>query len=133
MRRLIDVISLRERIDRYCPFDKATQSKHDAFDIAKSVLLYIVMTQPTIEPELPAWKWVSTSEKPPKDFEFAYVQDRSGGTGLHQYIPPWPKFTPSKQHPSGWWGDTDCVDYDYFDMQAWCRLPEPYREEENAD
>lgn len=57
MSRLIDADALRLEIDTRYPFDKYTQSKHDAFDVAKSVLLLIIGQQPTIE-ERKKGRWI---------------------------------------------------------------------------
>ena len=48
MSRLIDVDALRIAMDSEYPFDKVTQSKHDAFDVAKGVILMIINEQPIV-------------------------------------------------------------------------------------
>ena len=71
-------------------------------------------------------EWVSTSITPPKDFEYVYVQMVWGDHDIQKYIPP--RIKP-KDYPDGYWGDTDYVECDFFEVQAWSKLPEPYREE----
>ena len=68
--------------------------------------------------------WVPVGVRPPKDFESVYVQDRLGSHMISKYIPP--RIKP-KNHPDGYWGDTDYFEYDYFDMVAWHPLPKPYK------
>ena len=70
--------------------------------------------------------WTPTSVKPPKDFEYVLVQLSWGGYELKQYIPP--RIKP--KYKDGYWGESDGVDYDYFEVVAWRSLPEPYKEGE---
>lgn len=70
--------------------------------------------------------WTPTSVRPPKEFEYVLVQ-LSWGYELTQYIPP--RINP--KHKDGYWGESDSVDYDYFDVVAWMPLPEPYGGEQN--
>ena len=134
MKRLIDAISLRERIDRCYPFDKATQSKHDAFDIAKSVLLDIVMTQPTIKPEP---EWIPCSKKMPEEHE--WLGTKKFGTTISNEVyvtfevPDGQRFT---KHISFQNGKLSPADEERMKIWfkgakpiAWKPLPEPYREE----
>lgn len=44
MAKYIDADELRRKMDSYFPFDKATQRKHDAFDVAKGSILHILYT-----------------------------------------------------------------------------------------
>lgn len=68
--------------------------------------------------------WIPTKEKPPEDFEHVYAQTIYGEHVITQYIPPRVR---SKNHPDGYWGEIDCLEYDYFDVVAWRHLPESYR------
>ena len=68
--------------------------------------------------------WVPVGERPPKDFECVLIQLPWGGYELTQYIPP--RIKP--KYKDGYWGESDGVDYDYFEVVAWRPLPEPYRE-----
>ena len=67
--------------------------------------------------------WTPTSVRPPKEFEYVLVQ-LSCGYELKQYIPP--RIKP--KYKDGYWGESDGVDYDYFDVVAWRTLPEQYKE-----
>ena len=71
--------------------------------------------------------WTPTSVKPPKEFERVFVQFTYGDYGMSRYIPP--RFG-GKKRPDGYWGYTDEVDYEYFDIVAWRPLPEQYKESE---
>lgn len=69
--------------------------------------------------------WIPTSVKPPEPFKLVLIQDYCGCYELNTYIPP--RINP-KQYPNGYWGEVGNVDFDYFDVEAWCPLPAPYRE-----
>ena len=74
--------------------------------------------------ELPsAQRWIPTSVKPPEPFKLVLIQDYCGCYELNTYIPP--RINP-KQYPNGYWGEVGNVDFDYFDVEAWCPLPAPY-------
>lgn len=70
--------------------------------------------------------WTPTSVKPPKEFEYVLVQLSWGGYELKQYIPP--RIKP--KYKDGYWGESDGVDYDYFEVVAWRTLPKQYKESE---
>lgn len=72
-------------------------------------------------------KWIPVGERPPKDFEHVLIRLPWGWGNyeLTQYIPP--RINP--KYKDGYWGESDSVDYDYFDVVAWMPLPEPYRED----
>lgn len=70
-------------------------------------------------------QWIPTSIRPPKDFDRVYIQTKWGDHEICKYIP---KKVKPKEYPDGFWGDADCPEYDYFDVDAWMPLPEPYRE-----
>lgn len=75
--------------------------------------------------------WIPTSVKPPEPFKLVLIQDYCGCYELNTYIPP--RINP-KQYPNGYWGEVGNVDFDYFDVEAWCPLPAPYRPEgENSE
>ena len=82
---------------------------------------------PSVQPEQKKDEWISCKKKPPEDFEWVYTQTIYGEHIVTRYIPP--KIKP-ESHPHGYWGDTDCFEYDYFDVVAWRHLPEPYRGEQ---
>ena len=73
-----------------------------------------------------AQRWIPTSVKPPEPFKLVLIQDYCGCYELNTYIPP--RINP-KQYPNGYWGEVGNVDFDYFDVEAWCPLPAPYRPE----
>ena len=47
---LIDRVAFREEIDKHYPFDMYTQSKHEWEDSAKSAIIRMLATAPTIIP-----------------------------------------------------------------------------------
>ena len=78
-----------------------------------------------------AQRWIPTSVKPPEPFKLVLIQDYCGCYELNTYIPP--RINP-KQYPNGYWGEVGNVDFDYFDVEAWCPLPAPYCPEgENSE
>ena len=79
---------------------------------------------PPVTPKQPGW--IPTSVKPPEPFKLVLIQDSCGCYELNTYIPP--RINP-KQYPNGYWGEVGNVDFDYFDVEAWCPLPAPYRPE----
>ena len=84
---------------------------------------------PSVTPKQPGW--IPTSVKPPEPFKLVLIQDYCGCYELNTYIPP--RINP-KQYPNGYWGEVGTVDFDYFDVEAWCPLPAPYRPEgENSE
>lgn len=70
-----------------------------------------------------AQQWIPTSVKPPEPFKLVLIQDSCGCYELNTYIPP--RINP-KQYPNGYWGEVGTVDFDYFDVEAWCPLPAPW-------
>ena len=68
-------------------------------------------------------RWTPCSKKPPEPFKLVLIQDSCGGYEISKYIPP--RIKP-KNHPNGYWGETNGVDYDYFDIVAWHSLPKKY-------
>ena len=78
-----------------------------------------------------AQRWIPTSVKPPEPFKLVLIQDSCGCYELNTYIPP--RINP-KRYPNGYWGEVGTVYFDYFDVEAWCPLPAPYRPEgENSE
>lgn len=71
----------------------------------------------------PQTGWIPTSVKPPEPFKLVLIQDYCGCYELNTYIPP--RINP-KQYQNGYWGEVGNVDFDYFDVEAWCPLPAPY-------
>lgn len=55
--RLIDADAFRRKLDEHYPFTKDEQSKHGMADIAKSTVLFVLNTMPTVE-ERKTGKWV---------------------------------------------------------------------------
>ena len=51
---LIDRVAFREEMDKHYPFDRYTQSKHEWEDAAKSAVIIMLATAPTIIPADPA-------------------------------------------------------------------------------
>lgn len=47
---LIDRVAFREEMDKHYPFDRYTQSKHEWEDAAKSAVIKMLVTAPTIIP-----------------------------------------------------------------------------------
>lgn len=47
---LIDRVAFREEMDKHYPFDRYTQSKHEWEDAAKSAVIKMLATAPTIIP-----------------------------------------------------------------------------------
>ena len=89
----------------------------------------IIEKLPPVTPKQPGW--IPTSVKPPEPFKLVLIQDSCGCYELNTYIPP---RINQKQYPNGYWGEVGNVDFDYFDVEAWCPLPAPYRQEgENSE
>lgn len=72
-----------------------------------------------------AQRWTRTSVKPPEAFQMVIIQPPFGACEISKYIPP--RIKP-QNHPNGYWGETDGVDYDYFDIYAWCPIPPQERD-----
>ena len=128
--RLIDAERFRRELDMYYPFTKAEQCKHNMADIAKGVVLDILMKQPVFSIASSQWTPCDDSTKegyPTQNGWYLITEANFGGEKDAEY----------KQivsHPSyfkdGKFEDR-IRDNDHSNITAWMKMPEPYIEEKN--
>lgn len=118
------LIDTDEAVEHFRRVIEAITNNKDAYNEGFIDALEFCISTLSTMPAAEQMGWTPTSVKPPKEFEYVFIQFTYGDYGMSKYIPP--RFG-GKKRPDGYWGDTDDVDYEYFDVVAWRPLPEPYK------